>query len=157
MYFININGLKKDIIDKKLNEGDRFIYIIISLMLSAIIIELMSLFPSELLPTLFEYANSTVAILSTFLGAYFIYKANGGENGEDFAGKYFSLTWVRSIQFSLIFIPIFIVYEILNQYTLQLSPFNDELIYFIIFLGYIFAVYLYAYRDTLEIKAEEKI
>ena len=157
MYFTNIKGLKKDIVEKKFSERDRFVYIIISLTLSVIVMELMPLFPTELVPTLFDYANSTVSILSTFLGAYLIYKANGGESGEDFAGKYFSILWVRTIHMLLLLMPILIVCEILNQLVLKLSPFNDELLYFIVFSGYFFAIYLYAYRDVLEIKVEEKV
>ena len=157
MYFTNIKGLKKDIVEKKFGEKDRFLYIVVSIMISVVIMELISLFPTELTPTLFDYANSTVSIFSTFLGTYFIYKANGGEKGEDFAGRYFSIIWVRSIQFLVPLIPILIVYEMLNQLVLQLSPFNNELFYFIIFSGYLFGIYLYAYRDVLEIKAEEKV
>ena len=151
MYFIDIKGLKKDIVEKNFTEKDRFIYIMICLILDISIIELTSFFPTEHTPTFFDYANSTVSILSTFLGAYYIYNANGGEKGEDFAGKYFSITWVRSIQFLLLLIATTIVYETLNQFILQLSNFNNELVYFIIFSGYIFTVYLYAYRDILEV------
>ena len=121
-------------------------------MIDILAFELSYSFPYESTPTLFDHANSIISVLFTFIGTYLIYKANGGENGEDFAGKYFSITLVRSIQFLLIFIPIIIVFEILNQVILNLSPFNNQLAEFILFTGYFFTVYLYAYRDTLEVR-----
>ena len=81
--------------------------------------------------TLIDYANSFVTIISLFLGGYFIFKANGGNDGEDFAGKFFSLTWVRGIRFLLITIPIIFIFEILNESVLHLSTLNFEIAYFI--------------------------
>ena len=155
MYFIDIKGLKKDIIEKNFTEHDRFTYIVVYLLLDTLVMEISSYFPTDSLPTLFDYASSLVAMASVFFGAYFIYQANGANSGEDFAGKFFSITWVRGIQFLLILIPIAFVFGFLNEAVLHLSPLNDEIVSFIIFSGGIFAIYFYAYRDVLEIKAHE--
>ncbi len=94
MYFINIKKLKEDIIEKRFSEKDRFIYILLFVMLDTIFLEF-NIFPIEEL-SIVDYASSIMTIVVTFLGTYFIYKANGGADGDDFAGKYFSITWVRS-------------------------------------------------------------
>ena len=155
MYFINIKGLKQDIIEKKLTESDRFTYIIIYLLLDTFAIEITPYFPNNEIPTIFDYAYTFMAIISIFLGAYFIFQANGGEKGEDFAGKFFSLTWVRSIQFLLIFIPFYFLFIALNEFVLHLSNLNYKIVDFFIYSGFLFAIYLYAYRDVLEIREQE--
>ena len=154
MYFIDIKGLKKDIVDKNFTESNRFTYIMVYLLLDAFFMETCSYLPSDSMPTIIDYALSFISVISLFLGAYFIFKANGGNQGEDFAGRFFSLTWVRSIQFLLILIPIILVLGTLNESVLHLSDFNSEIAYFVLYSSFLFAVYYYAYRDVLEIRGE---
>lgn len=153
MYFINITKLKEDIIEKKFSEKDRFIYILLFIILNTIFMEL-NIFPNYE-PNMIDHASSIMVIVITFLGTYFIYKANGGKEGNDFAGKYFSITWVRGIHLLLLLIPIFIIFSILDSYILELSPLNNEIATFVILSGFIFSVYFYAYKDVLEIRAKE--
>ena len=157
MYFINIKQLKKDIIEKRFSEKDRFIYILVFIMLDTIFLELTFLPITEpnYEPSIIDYASSIMTILVTFLGTYFIYKANGGVKGDDFAGKYFSLTWVRSIQFLLFFFPAIIIFFILDAYLFQLSDINNEIVFFLFLSVYSSALYFYSYKDVLEIKAKE--
>ena len=153
MYFTNITKLKEDIIEKRFSEKDRFIYIILFIMLDTIFLEL-NIFPIPEL-SMIDYANSITNIIATFLGTYFIYKANGGAEGDDFAGKYFSITWVRGIQFLLVFFLSVIIFLILDKFLLELSEFNSDIVMFLFMSGYIFALYFYSYKDVLEIKAKE--
>ena len=122
-------------------------------MLDTIFLEL-NIFPIEEL-SIMDYASSITYIIATFLGTYFIYKANGGAEGNDFAGKYFSITWVRSIQFLLVFFLTIIIFLILDNFLLKLSEFNNDIVMFLFGLGYVFAIYFYSYKDVLEIKAKE--
>ena len=154
MYFIDIKGLKKDIIEKNFTESNRFTYMMVYLLLDAFFMEICSYLPSDSMPTIIDYAISLITLISLFLGAYFIFKANGGNKGEDFAGRFFSLTWVRSIQFLLITIPIIFVLGILNESVLHLSDLNAEIAYFVLYSSFLFAIYYYAYRDVLEIRGE---
>ena len=154
MYFTNITKLKEDIIEKKLSEKDRFIYILLFVMLDTIFLEL-NMFPIEEL-NIIDYASSILTIVVTFLGTYFIYKANGGEEGDDFAGKYFSITWVRGIQFLLIFMLVEIIFLVLDSFLFKISEFNNDIVMFISISGFVVALYFYSYKDVLEVKAKEK-
>ena len=156
MYFIDITGLKKDIVKKIFTESDRFTYIIVYLLLDTFFLEACSHMTLDSSPTLIDYANSFVTLISLFLGGYFIFKANGGNEGEDFAGKFFSLTWVRGIRFLLITIPIILILEILNESFLNLSTLNLEIVYFVIYSAFTFSIYFYAYQDILEIRRQER-
>jgi hypothetical protein len=155
MYFINSNRLKRDIIERKFNEHDRFVYIIVYLLLTTFFMEVFTYLPQKDTHTIFDYANSFVSVSSIFVGTYFIYKANGAEMGRDFAGRLFSLTWVRSIQFLLILISFLIIFDIMDTSFLHLSSFNYEVVNFIMFSSYLFAIYLHSYRDVLEIRSQE--
>ncbi len=153
MYFTNIKKLKEDIIEKRFSEKDRFLYILLFIMLDTIFLEL-NIFPIEEL-NIIDYASSIINIVVTFSGTYFIYKANGGEDGNDFAGKYFSITWVRSIRFLLFLIPMVFIFSILNSFFFKFSDFNNEIAMLLFLSGFMCALYFYAYKDVLEIKEKE--
>ena len=154
MYFINIKGLKEDIVEKRFEEKDRFIYILLYVGLYALLFEIITSFPSEELITSYDYAYSIMSVLITFFGTYFIYKANGANDGEDFAGKYFSIVWVISWRVMLITTPIIILLTIYSIY--QDLPFVfDEIVFFIWGVGVEFLIYFLSYKAVLEIRKQE--
>ena len=106
MYFWKINKLKKDITSNKFSEKDRFIYAAIYVVLSASFMELMSLFPIEK-PNIWDYIRPIANTLIVLFGFSFAYVSNGGNNGTDFLGRFFSIGFVISIRFIVILIPIF--------------------------------------------------
>ena len=102
MYFINIKKLKEDIVNRNFNEKDRFIYMFIYIIGYVLVTELTYLFEGNLeVVTINDYLYSTGMILTTIIGTYYLYKANGRGDGEDFSGRYFSITWVMGIRFLL--------------------------------------------------------
>ena len=154
MYFINIKGLKKDIVEKKFNEKDRFTYILLYIGLSALLFEFLTLFPDEEALSSYDYAYSILSVLITFLGTYFIYKANGANEGEDFAGKYFSIIWVISWRVMLITTPIIILLIFYSIYK-DLSSVFEEIVCFIWGVGVEFLIYFLSYKAVLEIRNQE--
>ena len=108
MYFWNIENLKKDISEDRLSEKDRFIYVLIPLLLLALTIETTRHTMGENINH-WDIIDSTFNVLIILIGAIFSFKANGGSNGSDFLGKYFSISFVMSIRFIVYAIPLFIM------------------------------------------------
>ena len=154
MYFIDIKGLKKDIVEKKFEEKDRFIYILLYIGLSALFMELLTSLPNDEVLTSYDYASSVIYVLLTFVGTYFIYKANGGNEGEDFAGKYFSITWVMSWRVILISIPMLIVFFFISSFQ-EFSPTVENIILLLWSIGIDFFIYFLSYKAVLEIRSQE--
>lgn len=72
--------------------------------LSAIGIEVISLIPTEN-QNIWDYIESISKIVIVLLGTIYIYRANGGENGSDFLGRYFSIGFVINIRLLLLLVP----------------------------------------------------
>ncbi len=107
MYFWKIENLKQDIQEKQLTEKDKFIYTFISILFGVIGMELMILMPTEN-TNIWDLTSGLSNILIVALGILFAFKANGGAKEIDFLGKYFSISFVVSIRFLAILIPMFI-------------------------------------------------
>ncbi len=108
MYFWNIENLKKDISEGKLSEKDRFIYVLLPLVLLAISMEV-TRHTATGNPDYWDIMDSTLNVLFLLIGTIFSFKANGGASGSDFLGKYFSISFVMSIRFLVYAIPLFIM------------------------------------------------
>ena len=96
MYFINIKQLKQDIINRDFTEKDRYIYMFLYLLGCTFFWLLDN--KNKMGPTV---GFNVVDMSTTFvliIGTYFLYKANGGSKGEDFAGRYFSIVWIVAIR-----------------------------------------------------------
>ncbi|NAZ94490.1 hypothetical protein [Vibrio toranzoniae] len=109
MYFWNIESLKSDIVAERLAEKDRFKYALIYIVFNIIAFEY---FQEESVGevSLWLQVEAALNVIIVLVGTYFAYKANGGENGQDFLGRYFSISFVVSIRFSvLLFLMIFVL------------------------------------------------
>lgn len=152
MYFINIKQLKADIVNRDFNERDRFIYMFIYIIGYVLVSELTYLFEENLdVVTLNDYVYSVGMVLITIVGTYYLYKANRGGDGEDFTGRYFSITWVMGIRFLLPYLVvltslIFLMSSDIDTNTLDIT--------FTVFsLIYIFAIFFCSYRHIVDINS----
>ncbi len=104
MYIWNIEQLKNDIRKNRLTEKDRFIYLFINLFFTACALEVISFIPGSY--EFYGWAAMSSISNVTFLciGTYAAYKANGGSSGDDFLGRYFSLSFVVSVRFVVLLI-----------------------------------------------------
>lgn len=150
MYFLNIKQLKEDIIDGTFSEKDRFTYIFIYILLITIVLSL----PTSYEETIHDYIDSAITFLITMGGTYYFYKANGGSEGQDFAGRYFSITWVIGIRIILMFIPIMILLVILPEY-IELSTLTYNLILSFIIITLDFLIYFLSYKHMIDVKQRE--
>ncbi len=108
MYFWNIESLKRDIVAERLTEKDRFKYALIYIVFSIIALEYFQQENSGKL-NLWLQVEAALNVIIVLLGTYFAYRANGGENGQDFLGRYFSISFVVSIRFSVLLFPMIFV------------------------------------------------
>jgi len=116
MYFWKIEALKEDIINDRFTEKDRFVYLMIYLVLCAVGIEAMMRFSIES-PNIWDTINSLGNVLIPLIGTIIVYRANGGETGRDFLGRYFSIGFVVSIRFLVFMIPMFFVLVVYYIYA----------------------------------------
>ena len=124
MYFWNINMLKEDIKSGNFGDKEAIVYIVISLALYSIGLELVSLLPMIENYNLWDYVNSFLSVLVPVLGTIYAYKKNGGDEGKDFANKYFSIGFVMGIRFLVYFIGVIVLLIIYWSYVF---PNNEEM------------------------------
>lgn len=106
MFFWNIEALKDYIRNNKLTELNRFVYLICMIIPTAIIIELQYLQPNEGTSGWDEYAYSIYSVVILMIASIYAYKLNGGIDGQDFLGRYFSICFVLTIRFTVLTIAI---------------------------------------------------
>ncbi len=104
MYFWNIDNLKKDLSQNPLSEKEQFKYLLANTILySLAIIPFIE-------KNIWDIYLAIVSGIITIFGTYYIYKINGGSNGEYILQRFLSLGWVIGIRWLvLIMLPIMIV------------------------------------------------
>jgi len=150
MYFINIKQLKQDIVNKEFTEKDRFIYMFIYIAIYAIIYEL-AFFENSTAPVMSDYISSIGTVIITVIGTYYLYRANGGNDGEDFLGRYFSITWVVSMRLLLLVI-IFIGISIIINMNFIVDGDILDISSVLFGLLYGFLIYYFSYGHISEIR-----
>ena len=113
MYFWKIESLKKDITDGSFGDKELLPYLVIYVGLSALGAALVGYLPIENI-NMWDYVNSILYVLVPIVGTIYVYRQNGGGNGENFASKYLAIGFVVTIRFigflSIISLPIGVVY-----------------------------------------------
>lgn len=123
MYFWKIEKLKEDIREGTLSEKDRFSYMFLSSIITVLLMVLLRYTPIEQ-PNIWDVIDSTLYVLMSIIGMLFAYRANGGSNGTDFLGKYFSISFVLMIRLFILFLLIAIVLFFYHLFTFD----EDEII-----------------------------
>ncbi|CAM3013387.1 MULTISPECIES: hypothetical protein [Vibrio] len=153
MYIWNINQLKQDIKRNQLTETDRFIYLFIYLLFMTITIEILSFAPDR-----YEfnewYLTSFIAnLIILFIGTYATYHVNGGNNGFDFLGKYFSLGFVVTVRFIVFLIPIAFVNSLVFSTHLESGKtFSTEGLETMLYIIWNALLYWYLYKQFKDIQ-----
>ncbi len=137
MYFLNIKKLKEEIKGNKLSEKDRFYYVFVYLLLTNIAFALIAYFPAET-RNIWDLVYEIGSVLIILVSAILAFRANGGSKGQDFLGKYFSISFVIAIRFILFFIPVFFILLRIIP-SLQYSETTLEIIFlFLLWLGFLY-------------------
>ncbi|HAS6064768.1 hypothetical protein ABRZ58_21445 [Vibrio vulnificus] len=124
MYIWNIEGLKKDIKVGRLTEKDRFIYMFLTSIFTVLGFELALRMPVE--PrNIWDTISSLSSVLIPILGTFLAYRANGADNGTDFLGRFFSISFVVTVRFFALLIPMLVL---LSAYYMSVITENDALV-----------------------------
>ncbi|PIF39683.1 hypothetical protein CLU98_4976 [Burkholderiales bacterium 23] len=105
MFFWNIKELKNSLIRNELSERAIFGYILITVAMSAAILEIARYFPPERIG-FWDYIGSFFGIFVVCFGTFMAYRSNGGATGVDFAARYFSISIVVTVRYMVYLIPV---------------------------------------------------
>lgn len=107
MYFWKIGRLKKQLVEQGLSKRQLYYYILISVVINAAVIEIMA-YGAPKVATTWDYVFSLVNIGIAIIGTWAIYRANGGDNGVQFAERFFSIGLVAIVRFVAVTAPVMI-------------------------------------------------
>lgn len=147
MYFWNIQALKQQLIKTGLSEKNSFYYILIYLIMGTINIDI--IFPTTVLNQ-WDYLTAASDMFITMIGIITAFRVNGGNKGEKFAERFFSISFVICIRFFVLFLSPLIVYLIfLGEFNFD--PVETTVVSFItnlIFLSIFYARIAKHIRDV---------
>ncbi len=149
MYFWKIKSLKNDLINGSISQRSIFIYVMLYVVCAQIIIEFLNYYPLLENTNIWDKSASVTNILLIMFGSIYLYLCNGGNNGEKFADRYFSLSLVVSIRACVFFLA-----PALILFFTMISPMDENLIqttWIEYILGTIFGVGIY-WRISVHIK-----
>ncbi|CZF82796.1 hypothetical protein GCE9029_03446 [Grimontia celer] len=124
MYFWNIEALKSNIKQGGFSEKDRFSYVLIYIVLGLFGMSFGAYFPMES-PNLWDKIDDFGLLVITVVGTFFAYKANGGDKGTDFLGRYFSINFVVTLRLLPWLIPMLVG---LGVYYFYAFPIEEEIV-----------------------------
>ena len=109
MYLWNIEALKAKILGGQFTSGKVFPYLIITMGLYSIALEvfLYAGYEKQEINYL-TYSSSVICTLIVVLGTFYVYHANGGASGKDFAAKYIGIGFVVGIRFLVYAMPLIV-------------------------------------------------
>lgn len=130
MYFVSIEKLKNDIVEGKLTEKDKFLYVLLFVIIQYLVYEILTLlafFPlifgedmvSKLKPNIWDMLLSLGWFVVPVAGTIFAFRANKGNAGTDFVGRYFSISFVVGVR---LFLPVFFITMFVHIFAGALKP-----------------------------------
>ena len=114
MYFWKIDKLKENL-KNGLNQKATFMYILFYVLLAQFFTELSSITPLEEPASTNDYIQIIFDLAAVGIGTYLCYFANGSNSGQQFAERYFSISFVIGLRFTAIFIPVTIGFFIFGE------------------------------------------
>ncbi len=96
MYFWQIQSLKQDLARELPSQRDQCGYALASALLYTVALTPMA---SDGPVPLVGWVIYAVELIGVIAGTVYVYRANGGDAGRDFAVRYLSLCWVTSVRF----------------------------------------------------------
>ncbi|MCI5064747.1 hypothetical protein MRY87_03365, partial [bacterium] len=129
----NIRQLKRDLVAGPLPNREFIRYLFWLTFVTLLGIEGVPLLPPEGPVTGLDVITALLSIFFGMLGLIWAYRANGGDNGREFAARYFPICWVIAFRFVVFSVPLIIGIVVL--------PPTSEWIYVTILQLWIIAMY----------------
>lgn len=125
MYFISLNKLKNELVEKPFSESQTLPYLIGWGLISTLAVEVVSLmlfFPEESSSNtpynIWDFLTTVLYIAAAVTGPIWLYRKNKGNQGQHFTQRFLAIGWVTSTQFviaSLVAIILFFLVSNLNN------------------------------------------
>jgi len=115
MYFWRIKQLKEELIQHGLSQKVLFQYMLIYFVLVSL-----QLFDSKV-PTIYDTYHAGITLFLTVIGMMYAFKMNNGNDGTQFAERYFSIGFVVTIRYSPWWLLSYLIFEIIVRVENQLS------------------------------------
>jgi hypothetical protein len=106
MYFWDMRKLVDKLAKNQVNEKQIFCYFFIQLLIVYGTVELTRYFGNQT-PNFWAIVDSVVFLAISAIGTWACFRANNGASGTDFLPRYISISFVASIRFMVLLIPIF--------------------------------------------------
>lgn len=120
MYFWQLRSLKRKMVARPLSEGEILPYLLVSLTLTTAIA-----FIPEFSANVWDALSALSSTILTLVGTFYIYRQNGGANGQYFLQRYFAIGWVVTLRWLLIFIITTVILLILLELA-SINTFSEE-------------------------------
>lgn len=124
MYFWQLRRLKRKITARPLSEREILPYLLVYLTLTTTII-----FIPESSANVWDALSALSSIILTLVGSFYIYRQNGGANGQYFLQRYLALGWVVTFRWLLIFVITTVILLILLE-LVGVSTFSEEMTWY---------------------------
>ena len=140
MYFWQLGRLKRKMVARPLSEREILPYLLVYLPLTTAIA-----FIPEFSANVWDALSALSSTILTLVGTFYIYRQNGGANGQYFLQRYLAIGWVVTLRWLLIFIVTIVILTILLELA-GISTFSEETTW-----------YEFLYGTTLEVIIYQRI
>lgn len=155
MYFWRMRALKKQLIEQGLTERQIYLYVLISVALTAFGVEVMGYCPYET-PDFWIYANSALNICVPIIGTVVVFRANGGDSGVKFAERYFSIGLVAGVRFLVLLILLAIAF-FTYMFATEKEISTSGIVVTIVDGAWYVALYAYIAKQVYDVAQEKPV
>jgi hypothetical protein len=134
MYFWNVDGLKRQLCEQGLSEYHCFLYILMYVAIAAAWPELIPYLPNESRNG-WDDVSSLLTVVIAIAGTIYVYNANGGAKGRDFAARFFSISLVVTIRFIALMCILLVPLKLIVSLPLGSSDDPTSLVEVLLFFG----------------------
>jgi len=118
MYLWRIGRLKSDLAKNRLPESEKFKYLLVEMVLTAIGASLPSPVPTS---GMLGLLGGLARVVLTACGVFYCYERNGGKEGKCFLGRFVSILWVIGVRTAvLVGVPTLIAAKLIES-SLELA------------------------------------
>lgn len=110
MYFWRIERLKREMAIRPLSESETLPYLVVDTTL----VTALSYIPN-ISSNVWDTLSAIFSTLLAVVGTIYIYRQNGGADGQYFLQRYFAISWVVTLRWLVIFIITIAIFSILLE------------------------------------------
>ena len=108
MYFWRIERLKREMAIRPLSESETLPYLVVYVTCTTVLS-----FVPDPFSNIWDTLSATFSAFLEVVGTIYIYRQNGGADGQYFLQRYFAIGWVVTLRWLVIFIITIIIFSIL--------------------------------------------